>query len=207
MWLYVPSGKHPANAHAVEHQNEIKFQNVTLYCHVLVSYRPDNAHAEKARKLQCKSLCSKYSNLYFWMSMLYKHVESARVHQLNMQGMWQMIFWARFWKSTWTEWIENTQGRTHRRECNSNATLWKIQPDDTAHKETNYIKLQNIQFSLCLSDYSENAHDCENLKKTLISDLSQSKKQMTQKCKICNLCFARQTIHVIVMIKNDIEKK
>ena len=70
-----------------------------------------------------------------------------------------------FWKSTWTEWIENAQGRTHRRECNSNATLLKIQPDDTAHKETNYIKLQNIQFSLCLSDYSENAHDCENPKK------------------------------------------
>ena len=51
-----------------------------------------------------------------------------------------MIFWERFWKSTWTEWIENAQGRTHRRECNSNATLWKIQPDDTAHKETDYIK-------------------------------------------------------------------
>ena len=207
MWLYVPSGKHPANAHAVEHQNEIKFQNVTLYCHVLVSYRPDNAHAEKARKLQCKSLCSKYSNLYFWMSMLYKHVESARVHQLNMQGMWQMIFWARFWKSTWTEWIENAQGRTHRRECNSNATLWKIQPDDTAHKETNYIKLQNIQFSLCLSDYSENAHDCENPKKHWYQTSLSPKKQMTQKCKIYIFCFARQTIHVIVMIKNDIEKK
>ena len=43
--------------------------------------------------------------------------------------------------------------------------------------------------------------------KTLISDLSQSKKQMTQKCKIYIFCFARQTIHVIVMIKNDIEKK
>ena len=41
----------------------------------------------------------------------------------------------------------------------------------------------------------------------MISDLSQSKKQMTQKCKIYIFCFARQTIHVIVMIKNDIEKK
>ena len=35
-------------------------------------------------------------------------------------------------------------------------------PDDTAHEETNYIKVQHIQFSLCLADYYENAHDWEN---------------------------------------------
>ena len=32
--------------------------------------------------------------------------------------------------------------------------------DDTAHEETNYIKVQHIQFSLCLADYYEN--DWEN---------------------------------------------
>ena len=207
MWLYVPSGKHPANAHAVEHQNEIKFQNVTLYCHVLVSYRPDNAHAEKARKLQCKSLCSKYSNLYFWMSMLYKHVESARVHQLNMQGKWQMIFWARFWKSTWTEWIENAQGRTHRRECNSNATLWKIQPDDTAHKETNYIKLQNIQFSLCLSDYSENAHDCENPKKHWYQTSLSPKNKWRKSAKYTSFALQGRLFTSLWWLKTTLKKK
>ena len=34
-------------------------------------------------------------------------------------------------------------------------------PDYTAHEETNYIKVQHIQFSLCLADYYENAHDCK----------------------------------------------
>ena len=32
--------------------------------------------------------------------------------------------------------------------------------DDTAHEETNYIKVQNIQ--PCLTNYSENAYDCES---------------------------------------------
>ena len=45
------------------------------------------------------------------------------------------------------------------------AEMFKTKSDDTAHEETNYIKVQHIQFSLCLSDYSENAHDCENPKK------------------------------------------
>ena len=58
--------------------------------------------------------------------------------------------------------------------------------------------MQNIQFLLCLADYSENTHDWEN-------------KKIKNDAKVQNmqLRFVRQTIlriHMIVKIKKDIKK-
>ena len=123
-----------------------------------------------------------------------------------MQGMWQMIFLGEI-----LEIHLDRVDRKYTRPYTQERVQFKCNfVEDTARwYSTQRNKLYKIAKYSIFAMLVRLFWECTWLwksQKTLISDLSQSKKQMTQKCKIYIFCFARQTIHVIVMIKNDIKK-